>query len=270
MDAKGTAMSARRRAGSGPTAIPALLRALVDAAAPGLQSPGCDAVPSDFALPEVPFACMHATVDAAGTAAVASLPAELRAITRARRRDLLGIAWCLTALAPDGRAAVRVPDGFLVETTQGHVVLRRALVESARLHGVLRLAPETGRARAPSVVLLLGPAAAGTAVWFGGTDVPFDPAPGPGFDEPDCLARWRERNGAERDRTRADSSFLVPRAEIVAADFDLTPARYRSDAAASTGAVAPAARPHEILAELAGLEAEILQGIRELAGLLRP
>jgi type I restriction enzyme M protein len=44
---------------------------------------------------------------------------------------------------------------------------------------------------------------------------------------PDVLARWGQRDGAERDRTRTAQSFCVPKAEIAAAGYDLNPNRYK-------------------------------------------
>jgi type I restriction enzyme, S subunit len=41
------------------------------------------------------------------------------------------------------------------------------------------------------------------------------------------LARWRQRNDAERSRVRTEQSFCVPKAEIVAAAYDLHPNRYK-------------------------------------------
>ena len=42
----------------------------------------------------------------------------------------------------------------------------------------------------------------------------------------DILARWRNRE-AERKRARTDQSFLVPKAEIAAGDYDLSINRYK-------------------------------------------
>ena len=44
---------------------------------------------------------------------------------------------------------------------------------------------------------------------------------------PDALARWNERDGAELDRARTDQSFCVPKADIVANDYDLSINRYK-------------------------------------------
>jgi type I restriction enzyme M protein len=44
---------------------------------------------------------------------------------------------------------------------------------------------------------------------------------------PDVLARWRLKDGAERQRARTDQSFCVPQAEIAGNGFDLSINRYK-------------------------------------------
>lgn len=253
-------MSGRKR--ELPEPIAGLLRSL---ASPAAYGESIDRVPASFALPAEAVGAIHASADLPGTVSASSLPAELRALTRSRRCDLLGIAWTLLALAPPGRAALLVPERFLAEATQGHLQLRRALVEQGRLLGVIHLAAGCYKARSGAAIILLGPAETDD-VWFCDASDAGMLQPAPDGAEPECLARWRERSGAERERPRADASFLVPRAEIAAAQFDLSAARYRITAAA---AAAPIRRPQELLAELAGLEAEIFQGLRELVGMLK-
>ena len=46
-------------------------------------------------------------------------------------------------------------------------------------------------------------------------------------DLPDALARWQAREGAERANPRTARSFVVPKAEIAAAGYDLSLNRYR-------------------------------------------
>ena len=82
---------------------------------------------------------------------------------------------------------------------------------------------------------------------------------------PDVLARWAERNGAERDRPRTAQSFVVPRAEIAANGYDLSLNRYREVEHAEV----EHRPPGEILAELAALELEIEAGLRELEATIR-
>ena len=82
---------------------------------------------------------------------------------------------------------------------------------------------------------------------------------------PDVLARWAGRNGAERERPRTAQSFCVPKADIAAQGYDLSINRYREVVHEEV----EHAPPHEVLADLAKLEAEIQQGMKELEGMLK-
>ena len=82
---------------------------------------------------------------------------------------------------------------------------------------------------------------------------------------PDVLARWRLRDGAERQRARTDQSFCVPKAEIAGNGYDLSINRYKE----VVHEVVEHLPPKEILARLAALEAEIQEGMDELAGMLK-
>src|SRR5439155_25904821 len=44
---------------------------------------------------------------------------------------------------------------------------------------------------------------------------------------PDVLARWGRRNGSERERSRTDQSFCVPKQEIAAHDYNLSLNQYK-------------------------------------------
>ena len=82
-------------------------------------------------------------------------------------------------------------------------------------------------------------------------------------DLADILARWRSRE-AERKRARTDQSFLVPKAEIAANDYELSVNRYKEvkyDAVEYDP-------PGVILERLAGLEQEIADEREELRILL--
>ena len=82
---------------------------------------------------------------------------------------------------------------------------------------------------------------------------------------PDVLARWRDRATTERDRPRTAQSFCVPRADIVAQGYDLSLNRYKEVVHEEVAHRAPT----EILRDLATIETEIQQGMRELEGMLR-
>ena len=79
------------------------------------------------------------------------------------------------------------------------------------------------------------------------------------------LARWAERNGAERERPRTAQSFCVPKADIAAQGYDLSLNRYKEVVHEEVEHRAP----KEILADLAKLEEEIQRGMKELEGMLK-
>ena len=81
---------------------------------------------------------------------------------------------------------------------------------------------------------------------------------------PDVLARWAERDGAERERPRTAQSFCVPKADIAAQGYDLSLNRYKEVVHEAIEHRAP----KEILADLAKLEEEIQRGMKELEGML--
>lgn len=82
---------------------------------------------------------------------------------------------------------------------------------------------------------------------------------------PDCLSRWRQRKGSEREQARTSQSFCVPKGEIAAQGYDLSLNRYKE----LVHDEVEHRPPLEILAELRQIEQEILQGIEELEGMLR-
>ena len=74
-----------------------------------------------------------------------------------------------------------------------------------------------------------------------------------------------ERTGAELERARTEHSFCVPRADIVATDYDLSINRYSEVVYSEVEYASPA----EILDNLAALEAEIHKGIEDLRAMLK-
>ncbi|MHC5612944.1 MAG: HepT-like ribonuclease domain-containing protein [Nostoc sp.] len=80
---------------------------------------------------------------------------------------------------------------------------------------------------------------------------------------PDVLSRWRSRNTTERERSRTAQSFCVPN-NIAAQGYDLSLNRYKEVVHEEVEHRAP----KDILANLAKLEAEIQQGMKELEGML--
>ena len=81
---------------------------------------------------------------------------------------------------------------------------------------------------------------------------------------PDVLIRWTKRAGSERKRPRTAQSFCVSKDDIAAHGYDLSLNRYQEVVYEAV----EFRQPKEILAELAKIEEDIQQGMRELEGML--
>ena len=216
---------------------------------------------------------------------------DLLAIVKTKKTELLFMALFLKLLKPGGRAAVIVPDGVLFGSSTAHKAIRQMLVEDHKLDGIVKLPSGVFRPYAgvsTAIVLFTKTNSGGTDhVWFydcqadgfslddkrnaaaaGGEDRAEGEARA--TDEhaknnlPDIAARWKERDGAERERPRTAQSFCVPKAEIAAAGYDLSINRYKE----VVHEAAEHRPPKEIIAELKALEKEIAEGLDELEGML--
>ena len=81
---------------------------------------------------------------------------------------------------------------------------------------------------------------------------------------PTCSRAGPSATGSERERPRTAQSFCVPKADIAAQGYDLSLNRYKEVVHEEV----EHRPPKEILAELAKLEEEIQQGMKELEGML--
>ena len=218
---------------------------------------------------------------------------DLLAIVKTKKTELLFMALFLKLLKPGGRAAVIVPDGVLFGSSTAHKAIRKhagggsqarrhrqaavrrvpALCgrldrdravhqDQFRRHGsrlVLRLPGGRvfARRQAQSAAAgrrSIGPTGASslTTTSTRRTICPTSPRAG------------RSGRAAERERPRTEQSFCVPKAEIAAADYDLSINRYKEVVHAS----AEHRPPKEIMAELKALEQEIAEGLDELETML--
>ena len=209
----------------------------------------------------------------AGSLDYESTARDLQQILKTKKTELLFMALFLRLLQTGGRAAVIVPDGVLFGSSKAHKALRRMLVEEQKLDAIISMPsgvfkPYAGVSTA--IVLFTRTNSGGTdQVWFydmraDGFSLDDKRSPQPDTsDLPDILSRWQNR-AAETERQRTDQSFLVPGAEIVGNDYDLSINRYKE--------VEYEAVDHDpprvILARLARLEEEIAAGRKELEGLL--
>jgi type I restriction enzyme M protein len=81
---------------------------------------------------------------------------------------------------------------------------------------------------------------------------------------PDVLSRWQLRNTTERERSRTAQSFCVPKADIATQGYDLSLNQYKEVVHEEVEHLAP----KDILANLARLEVEIQQGMKDLEEML--
>lgn len=218
---------------------------------------------------------------------------DLQQIVKTKKTELLFLALFLRLLKTGGRAAVVVPDGVLFGSSNAHQELRKLLVESHKLEGVLKLPSGVFRPYAgvsTAVLFFTKTGVGGTDhVWF--YDLQAD---GQSLDDkrtellppeklgpkpiealsaedhaknnlPDALARWFERDGTERENPRTAQSFCVSKADIAATGtYDLSLNRYKQ----VEHTVVTHDKPADIIAELRTLEKEISEGLTKLEAML--
>ncbi|WP_102107478.1 HsdM family class I SAM-dependent methyltransferase [Oceaniglobus roseus] len=226
----------------------------------------------------------------AGSLDAEAVAKDLTRIVNTRKTELLFLALFLRLLKRGGRAAVVVPDGVLFGSNNAHKEVRRMLVEDQQLQGVVKLPAGVFRPYAgvsTAILLFQRTDSGGTdGVWFYDLHadglslddkrnllVPEDKI-GPWAelteeeakfnDLPDALARWQQRDGNEKDNPRTARSFVVPKAEIASADYDLSLNRYREIEHDAVEHEPPA----EILSRLREMERDIFDGLEELEEML--
>ena len=198
---------------------------------------------------------------------------DLQRIVKTKKTELLFLALFLRLLQTGGRAAVIVPDGVLFGSSKAHKTLRKILVEEQKLDAIISMPsgvfkPYAGVSTA--ILLFTRTNSGGTDdVWFydmqaDGYSLDDKRTPQPDkSDIKDILARWKKRK-AEKQRARTDRSFLVPRAEIVNNDYDLSINRYKEVVYETV----EYDLPKVIMKRLAKLEKEIAKEREKLEGLL--
>ena len=194
-------------------------------------------------------------------------------VTKTKKTELLFLALFLRMLRNGGRCACIVPDGVLFGSSKAHRDIRREIVENHRLEAVVSMPsgvfkPYAGVSTA--VIVFTKTGAGGTdKVWFydmqnDGYSLDDKRTALGGSDIPDIVARFHALE-QEEARARTDQSFLVPKAEIVGNDYDLSINKYKQSAYVEE----EYPHPLEILAEIDKLEKEIQTGLAELEAVLR-
>ena len=256
----------------------------------GIDNPAIenrDSLSESHAGVESQFSLILANPPFAGSLDYDSTAKDLQRMVKTKKTELLFLALFLRLLTTGGRAAVIVPDGVLFGSSNAHKALRKMLVEDQKLDGIVSMPSGVFRPYAgvsTAILLFTRTDSGGTdQVWFYDMQAdgfslddkrnPLDADKHDTNNLPDILKRWRALHpsptgrgaGGEGKRARTDQSFLVPKAEIVGNDYDLSINRYKEVVHAQV----QYDPPQKILAELKTLEAEIMRGMEELEGMLK-
>ena len=262
----------------------------------GVENPNIrykDSLAQDHAGDEETYSLILANPPFAGSLDFENTAKDLLALVKTKKTELLFLTLFLRLLKPGGRAAVIVPDGVLFGSSKAHKELRRMIVEEQKLDAVISLPsgcfkPYAGVSTA--LLMFTKTNSGGTDhVWFYDMQadgwslddkrqpllsedklgvspaVPLTEAEHAKNNLPDVLKRWQQRERAERQRSRTEQSFCVPKADIAAQGYDLSINRYKEVVHEAVEHLPP----KEILAKLAKLEEEIQAGMKVLEGMLK-
>lgn len=160
---------------------------------------------------------------------------NILSIVNSKKTELLFLGLILRGLKIGGRAAVIVPDGVLFGSSNGHVQIRKEILEGHQLKAVISMPSGVFKpyAGVSTAILIF------TKTDSGGTDnVWFYDMQADGYslddkrqeiqsnDISDIIARYHNLEG-ETQRERTDKSFLVPLADIQGNNYDLSINRYK-------------------------------------------
>jgi type I restriction enzyme M protein len=200
-------------------------------------------------------------------------PDILRTV-KTKKTELLFIALILRMLKLGGRSATIVPDGVLFGSSKAHVQLRQHLIENNQLEAVISLPSGVFKpyAGVSTAIIIFAKGGKTENVFFydmqsdGRTldDKRTKIGDGNG-DMPDVQAKylqWCNGKGDFNDRTA--KAFEVSADEIRAQSYDLSINRYKLQVHDTVHHV----DPKELLQQLQSLEADILQDLADLEGLL--
>ena len=198
--------------------------------------------------------------------------ADILKTVKTKKTELLFLALFLRMLKTGGRCACIVPDGVLFGSSNAHKAIRKEIIEKNRLEAIISMPSGVFKpyAGVSTAVMIF------TKTNHGGTDnVWFYDMQAEGFslddkrtpiaanDIPDIIARFKNIV-VEKERQRTDKSFLVPKEEIVANDYDLSINKYKKVEYVAEEYPSPL----EIMTDLNELEMQITAGLAELEEML--
>ncbi len=201
-----------------------------------------------------------------------SVSGDLLKVCKTKKTELLFLTLFLRILKIGGRCACIVPDDVLFGSSTAHKSIRKEIVENQRLEAVISMPsgvfkPYAGVSTA--ILIFTKTEHGGTDnVWFydmtaDGYSLDDKRTPIADNDIPDIIERFKNLD-KEADRKRTDKSFLVPKAEIVGKDYDLSINKYKK--AEYVAVEYPPTT--EIMANIRELEIEIGKEMDELEKLL--
>ncbi|MGC7812037.1 type I restriction-modification system subunit M [Bacillus paranthracis] len=201
-----------------------------------------------------------------------AVSADLLKMTKTKKTELLFLALFTRMLKAGGRCASIVPDGVLFGSSKAHKDIRKEIIENHKLEAIISMPsgvfkPYAGVSTAIMIFTKTG--VGGTDnIWFydmkaDGYSLDDKRSPIEENDIPDLVARFHSL-GNENERKRTEQSFFVPVEEIVENGYDLSINRYKEIEYEEVQYEDPKA----ILADIKTLEAEIMEGIKELEGMI--
>ncbi|MGG4393339.1 class I SAM-dependent DNA methyltransferase [Paenibacillus thiaminolyticus] len=202
-----------------------------------------------------------------------SVSNDLLKITKTKKTELLFLALFLKMLKAGGRAATIVPDGVLFGSSTAHKAIRKEIIENHKLEAIISMPSGVFKPYAgvsTGIMIFTKTGAGGTdKVWFydmkaDGFSLDDKRNPVEANDIPDIVERFGNL-AAEENNKRTAQSFFVPAEEIRENGYDLSINRYKETEYEEV----QYEDPKTILASICKLEEEIMEGIKELEGMLR-
>jgi type I restriction enzyme M protein len=222
---------------------------------------------------------------------------SLLSVTKTKKTELLFLALILRMLKLGGRAAVIVPDGVLFGSSGAHKNIRKELVENQQLQAVISMPSGVFKpyAGVSTAILFF------TKTNSGGTDnVWFYDMQADGFslddkrnaqlseevfeqcfanpasvlevmngkcDIPNILLDWQtinQESTTSNFKDRTQKSFLVPKADIVANDYDLSINRFKEVVYDEV----VYEKPHTLIADIKAIDKKRFDAMQELEKML--
>lgn len=187
------------------------------------------------------------------------------------KTELLFVNRIINSLRMGGRSAVIVPDGVLFGSSTAHKDLRKMLINSCELQGVISMPSGVFKpyAGVSTAILIFVKGGKTEKVWF--YDMQAD---GYSLDDKrekieandlsDIVKEWKGRHKTT-DNDRSKKHFFISVKEIIGRDYDLSINRYKEIKYESPRYE----QPEKILEKVDTIEDEIKSGIRELKNLLK-